>query len=62
LEKNREAVKCFTGDPAGLAETGDIGGIVMDRSHLVQTVDLGIRLAVLIFMLVGGIVALVPVS
>jgi len=34
----------------------------MDRSQLAVTIDLGIRLAVLCFMLAGGIVALLPIS
>jgi hypothetical protein len=53
-------VKHFTGTPTGVAETAFIGGIIMERSHLVETIDLGIRFAVLGFMLLGGIVALLP--
>ena len=32
----------------------------MERSNLVETIDLGIRFAVLGFMFFGGIIALVP--
>ena len=55
-------VKRFTGLPPDRAETVSIGGIHMDRSQLAVTIDLGIRLAVLCFMLAGGIVALLPLS
>ena len=55
-------MKHFTGIPTGVAETGFIGGINMERSHLVETIDLGIRLAVLGFILFGGLISLIPVS
>ena len=32
----------------------------MDRNHLAETIDLGIRYAVLGFMFFGGILALIP--
>ena len=56
----RRAVKHFTEIPTGVAETAFIGGIIVERSHLLETIDLGIRFAVLGFMLLGGIVALLP--
>jgi hypothetical protein len=50
----------LTGIPWQLAETEVIGGIIMERSRLVDAIDLGIRYAVLGFMFIGGIIALVP--
>ena len=57
-----EPVKRFTGLPPDRAETVFIGGIHMDRNQLAVTIDLGIRVAVLCFMLAGGIVAFLPIS
>ena len=37
-----------------------IGGIVMERHELLETVHLGFRFAVLCFFVFGGIVALIP--
>jgi hypothetical protein len=39
-----------------------IGGIVMDRHELLETVHLGFRFAVLCFFFFGAIVALIPAS